>query len=273
MIAGLASALPSTMNAGLIAQGVPAAVANQVSHLPPVGSLFAAFLGYNPMKNLLGATLNTLPPARASFITGKTFFPQLISDPFMHGLRIVFSTAVVMSLIAAAASWLRGEKYVHTEEEAVAEVPAAAEALAATGGAMALNSGPAGSEAAIRAATQFRSEASAPTPRAAAGRDRRVRPGGATAGSEASQVPQELEGKLSAARVAFSDAQPALTTVQSALAAGRPPRPDDLATLDKAAATLADVARPIGESLLDCTRTYMGSRLGPMRGRDRELGA
>src|SRR5207237_10412753 len=123
------------MSAGLVAQGVPAAVANQVSHLPPVGSLFAAFLGYNPMKNLLGPVLNTLPAAKASYITGTTFFPQLISDPFMHGLRIVFSAAVVMSLIAAAASWLRGEKYVHTEETVV-EVPAATEDLDDTGRAM-----------------------------------------------------------------------------------------------------------------------------------------
>jgi len=229
------------MSTGLISQGVPAAVANQVSHLPPVGSLFAAFLGYNPMKNLLGPVLNTLPAAKASYITGTSFFPQLISDPFMHGLRIVFSAAVVMSLIAAAASWLRGEKYVHTEE-AVAEVPAAAEALAATGGGMALNSGLAATVAAI----QDRSETPAPAPRAATGNDRRVPVGAAAEGSDVSEVPQELRGKLSAARVAFSDAQPALATVQSALSAGRAPAPDDLATLDKAAATLADVARPLG---------------------------
>ena len=198
MIAGLASALPSSMSAGLIAQGVPAAVANQVSHLPPVGSLFAAFLGYNPMKNLLGPALNNLPAARASYITGKTFFPQLISDPFMHGLRIVFSAAVVMSLVAAAASWLRGQKYVHTEEEAVAAipapvpavpapvpVPASVEALAATGGGTVLNS----SRAAIQAASQ--------------------------GGSDVSAMPEELRGRLSAALLAFSDAQPALTRVQA----------------------------------------------------------
>jgi EmrB/QacA subfamily drug resistance transporter len=262
MIAGLASALPKTMSAGLIAQGVPASVANHIAHLPPVGSLFAAFLGYNPMKNLLGPVLNTLPPARASFVTGKTFFPQLISDPFMHGLRIVFSTAVAMSLIAAAASWLRGEKYVHTEEGAVAEIPAAAAAMVATGGATALDAAPAGTEAAIaaiKATNQVRSETSAPAPRAragaAAGNDRRARARAATAGSEVSQVPQELEGKLSAARLAFSEAQPALATVQSALAAGRAPRPDDLATLDKAAATLADVARPLG---IEPTRATLG---------------
>jgi EmrB/QacA subfamily drug resistance transporter len=259
MIAGLASALPGTMNAGLIAQGVPAAVANQVSHLPPVGSLFAAFLGYNPMKNLLGPVLNTLPAARATYITGKTFFPQLISDPFMRGLRIVFSAAVVMSVVAAAASWLRGERYVHAEE-AVAEVPAAAEALAATGGGMALNSGPAEIKTAIKAATrgeiQDRYETSAPAPRAATGKDkdRRVPVGAAAEGSDVSEVPEELRGKLGEALLAFSDAQPALATVQSALAAGRAPRPDDLATLDKAAATLADVARPLG---IEPTRTTL----------------
>jgi EmrB/QacA subfamily drug resistance transporter len=245
MIAGLASALPKTMSSGLIAQGVPAAVANQIAHLPPVGSLFAAFLGYNPMKNLLGPVLNTLPPARATYITGKTFFPQLISDPFMHGLRIVFGAAVLMSLVAAASSWLRGEKYVHAEDEAGAEAPASAEALVATGGGMGLNSGPAEIKTAIKAAIQDRSGTSVP-PRVGTGNDRRVRVGAATAGSEVPEVPQELRGKLSEARLAFSDAQPALATVQSALAAGRAPRPDDLATIDKAAATLADVARPLG---------------------------
>ena len=105
------------MSAGLIAQGVPAPVATKVANLPPVGSLFAAFLGYNPMKTLLGPALGALPAARASYVTGKTFFPQLISGPFIHGLRIVFSASVVLSLIAAAASWARGAKYVHEDEE------------------------------------------------------------------------------------------------------------------------------------------------------------
>jgi len=118
MIAGLASALPHTMSSGLIAQGIQPAVANKVANLPPVGSLFAAFLGYNPMKTLLGPALATLPAARAATITGKTFFPQLISGPFIHGLRIVFTASVILSLVAAAASWMRGSKYVHTESVA-----------------------------------------------------------------------------------------------------------------------------------------------------------
>jgi MFS family permease len=117
MIAGLASSLPHTLSTGLVAQGVPAQAATHVANLPPVGSLFAAFLGYNPVHTLLGPqVLGGLPAAHAQYLTGKTFFPQLISSPFMHGLRIAFSAAIVMSLVAAAASWMRGSRYVHADE-------------------------------------------------------------------------------------------------------------------------------------------------------------
>jgi MFS family permease len=117
MIAGLASSLPHTMSSGLTAQGVPAGVAHKLAGLPPVGSLFAAFLGYNPIKTLMPPqVLHALPVARAHYLTGKTFFPQLISGPFVNGLRIVFTASLVMSLIAAAASWMRGAKYVHTDK-------------------------------------------------------------------------------------------------------------------------------------------------------------
>src|ERR1700754_1739273 len=53
MIVGLAHTLPTAMSSGLQAQGVSASVANDVANLPPVGSLFAAFLGYNPIAELL----------------------------------------------------------------------------------------------------------------------------------------------------------------------------------------------------------------------------
>jgi len=59
-------------------------------------------------------------------LTGKTFFLHLIADPFMHGLRIALTASLIMSLIAAWASWKRGGKYVHDEvgDDAVAvEVP------------------------------------------------------------------------------------------------------------------------------------------------------
>jgi MFS family permease len=117
MIIGLAGSLPSALRAGLTAHGVPTALAAQVAQLPPVGSLFAAFLGYNPIQSLLGPTgvLSTLPPADAAALTGKQFFPQLISGPFHQGLVVVFGVAAVMSLIGAVASLRRGGRYVHDE--------------------------------------------------------------------------------------------------------------------------------------------------------------
>ena len=129
MIAGLAATLPKTLTSGLTAQGVPAGIAHQIASLPPVGSLFAAFLGYNPVKQLLTPTgiLARLPAHNVSKLTGKAFFPQLISQPFHHGLVIVFSTAIVVLLIAAAASAFRGGRYVH-EETAGSGVEAAATA-------------------------------------------------------------------------------------------------------------------------------------------------
>ncbi|GGK97886.1 MFS transporter [Mangrovihabitans endophyticus] len=109
MVAGLASSLPDTLTSGLTAQGVPAATAAGIAALPPVGTLFAAFLGYNPIAELLGPqVLGALPPANAARLTGLEFFPRLISEPFHDGLIIVFWLAIAMALVGAAASLLRG---------------------------------------------------------------------------------------------------------------------------------------------------------------------
>jgi MFS family permease len=110
MIAGLASTLPKTMSQGLTHQGVPAALAHQVGALPPVGSLFAAFLGYNPVHTLLAPTgiLAHLPAHNVAVLTGKQFFPQLISGPFHHGLVIVFTMAAVVLVIAAGLALRHG---------------------------------------------------------------------------------------------------------------------------------------------------------------------
>jgi EmrB/QacA subfamily drug resistance transporter len=121
MIAGLASTLPDAFRSGLTAHHVPAQVAQGVASQPPVGSLFAAFLGYNPVQTLVGQqTLNQLPPNDRAALTGKEFFPNLISQPFHHGLVIVFIMAIAMSLIGAFASLLRGNRYVHTDDPAPA---------------------------------------------------------------------------------------------------------------------------------------------------------
>jgi MFS family permease len=116
MIHGLSQRLPGALSTGLTAQGVPAASADRVSQLPPVGSLFAAFLGYNPVQQLLGpAVLHHLDPHQVSTLTGKEFFPHLISGAFSHGLAIVFVAAAVMSVAAAVISAMGGARYVHDE--------------------------------------------------------------------------------------------------------------------------------------------------------------
>jgi MFS family permease len=116
MIVGLSSSLPASMYHGLVAQGVPSGVADRVAHLPPVSTLFAAFLGYNPMQHLLGsAVLAHLPASHRAVITGRSFFPTLISGPFRQGLHAAFDFAIVACLVAAGASWLRGGKYVYVE--------------------------------------------------------------------------------------------------------------------------------------------------------------
>ncbi len=108
---GLASRLPAALLSGLTAQGVPAASAQTVAHLPPIGSLFAAFLGLNPIKELLGPhVLHQVGAAHARFLTGRGFFPHLISGPFGHGLRLAFDMAAVSCFLAAGFSWLRGDE-------------------------------------------------------------------------------------------------------------------------------------------------------------------
>jgi MFS family permease len=121
MVAGLSGTLPHTLTSGLTAQGVPAGAAHTVAQLPPVGVLFAAFLGYNPIQHLLGPSiLSHLPAGAAANLTGREFFPHLISQPFHNGLVVVFSLAIAMSLAAAAASLIRGRAATTTVRPAVA---------------------------------------------------------------------------------------------------------------------------------------------------------
>jgi len=112
MIVGLANTLPNAMSSGLQQQGVSSSVAHEVANLPPVGSLFAAFLGYNPIAELL-APYHALaqPGVNAAVLTGKTFFPQLITEPFHAGLVVVFVAAAVMMLLGALASLFNPGRY------------------------------------------------------------------------------------------------------------------------------------------------------------------
>lgn len=116
MIVGLTTSVPGSIYHGLTSNGVSTVVATHLSHLPAISYLFAAFLGYNPLKTLLGpSVLGSLKPTAAAQITSKEYFPQIIGQPFKHGLTIVLSFAIAACLIAAVASWLRGGKYINPE--------------------------------------------------------------------------------------------------------------------------------------------------------------
>jgi MFS family permease len=109
LIAGVSSSLHSSLSHGLSAAGLPHAVAERIGGLPPVSSLFAAMLGVNPLKHLLGTehVLSSLPATAQRTLTGHSYFPSLIAGPFHTGLVAAFSMSIVLSLIAAAASYLR----------------------------------------------------------------------------------------------------------------------------------------------------------------------
>lgn len=124
ILVGFSHTLPDALYNGLTAHGVSSAEADRVANLPPVSTLFSAFLGYNPIDQLVGShVLNQLPAADHATLTGREFFPGLISGSFQHGLRTAMNFGIVMSLIAAAASWSRGKHLpsVHTAEEVQAE--------------------------------------------------------------------------------------------------------------------------------------------------------
>jgi MFS family permease len=134
MAVGLASTLPAAMYSGLTGAGVTPAAATTASQASPVGLLFAAFLGDNPIKALVPDPGPHADPA----IYGQTFFPNLISEPFEHGLAIAFTASIVMLLIAAGASLMRGERYVHEDADGAIHHDTVVEAMAREGDALAV---------------------------------------------------------------------------------------------------------------------------------------
>jgi len=142
---GLASRLPSALYKGLVAAGVGPAAARTVAAEPPIGSLFSAFLGYNPVKELLGPTgaLNKLSPSQLAYVTGRSFFPKLIEEPFATGLHLAFSFAAGATAIAIIFSAVRGRRYVHVTEPLLDELADGAAEMGGLAGldAVAVNGG------------------------------------------------------------------------------------------------------------------------------------
>jgi len=116
--------MPSHLYRGLVGAGVSPAAARTVAGEPPIGSLFSAFLGYNPIKQLLGPTdaLQRLPPRQAAYVTGRSFFPRLIEQPFAGGLHLAFTFAAIATAIAIVASAVRGRRYLHPAQPLLDEL-------------------------------------------------------------------------------------------------------------------------------------------------------
>jgi MFS family permease len=124
IIIGLAATLPASLSAGLEAHGVPATTAVHVSHLPPVSVLFAAFLGYDPVRALIGPhVLGHLSAANVAALTNRTFFPKLIAESFKSGLHKAFGFAIAALLLAALMSWSRGGRYVESDAGVTVAAP------------------------------------------------------------------------------------------------------------------------------------------------------
>jgi hypothetical protein len=117
---GLASKLPAQLYNGLAAAGVNSSAAHQAANAPPISSLFSAFLGYNPVHQLLSPTgaLQQLQPQQLANVTSRSFFPALIEQPFAYGLHLALTCATIATAIAIAACALMGRRYIHAEEPA-----------------------------------------------------------------------------------------------------------------------------------------------------------
>ncbi len=141
MIVGLSNTLPKAIFKGLTANGVGVAQAHAIANLPVVGSLFSTFLGKNPLKNLLGPEAR-LQVTHAQYLqlTGKQFFPHLIESSFHRGLVIVFGAAILMSVVGALCSALRGKRYVHVDQSLAQHVGDLASTSSAVPGEIAFES-------------------------------------------------------------------------------------------------------------------------------------
>ncbi|MCL2825953.1 MAG: MFS transporter [Eggerthellaceae bacterium] len=111
LIGGLAVSLPPTLHSGMIAAGVPEATAQQVASMPPTEALFATFLGFDPMQTLIGQqTLATFSSSTQAALLSTDFFPQTIAVAVMDSMHIAFYISAGLSIIAAIASFLTGNR-------------------------------------------------------------------------------------------------------------------------------------------------------------------
>ena len=128
VVAALGTSLPSAMSTALNNAGAPQ-LAPYLSSIPPTIALFAAFLGYNPMHEMItrlpamaGAHLT---PQAVSTITSTTWFPNAIAQSFMAALHLALYLNAGLAIVAALASLMRGKQleYEHNGNSTKLEEP------------------------------------------------------------------------------------------------------------------------------------------------------
>ena len=127
ILVSLTQTFPPVLAVSLTSAGAPGLIA-PMSALPPTGSLFAAFLGYNPVRVILAAVpqsvVAALSPATITTLTGITWFPVTLAQAFMPSLRISFYIGAAICFVAAVLCALRGSRYVYETDEKKSENPA-----------------------------------------------------------------------------------------------------------------------------------------------------
>ena len=119
VIFALSTNLPGYFSAALTTAGAPQLIPF-VSKTPPTEALFSAFLGYNPMVQILSGIQLQAPSVYASLsttainiMTARSWFSYALAPAAMQSLRDSFYIGALLSGVAAVLSALRGKRYVH----------------------------------------------------------------------------------------------------------------------------------------------------------------
>jgi hypothetical protein len=125
IIVFLSKDLPSAFNSALTQAGVPSQSLHYFTSISPTQSLFAAFLGYNPMQSIVnGLPQNvraTISENSINTLTGLHWFPQAMAGAFMSSIQVAFFISALLCCVAAVASALRGKRYVHESATVASE--------------------------------------------------------------------------------------------------------------------------------------------------------
>ncbi|MFB6470759.1 MAG: MFS transporter [Vulcanisaeta sp. AZ3] len=118
VIIAFAGYLPQALATALSNAGASALVP-YITRIPPTVALFAAFLGYDPVRTMLSmipqGILSNVPQGAISSITRLTWFPNAIAPAFMDSLHTLFYVSSALAFVAAIASALRGQVQVYEE--------------------------------------------------------------------------------------------------------------------------------------------------------------